>query len=892
MFRITDFIEFESNRAVCPSCEQQGKGRKKNLSLLESGAYKCHRGCSVEDIRNACKNPKPEENLPLPSAETKTVPKATTLSPQAVRQACDKLLDARNNDALGAARRWLMQKGITAHMINAYMLGTAKVKLGDKWALAVSIPIPNADKTAYWQKKRVAPWDEDIQKHPEYQAWKQFGVPQQTFFTHHPGATATHTWLCEGEWDAIRLGWEVKNSDLGASVAVACFTCGCSNVPPSGELSRLPGTVIIFYDRNDKPLPNGDLPGDVGAKKVATALGTRARIALVPMRADCTINGWDVSNALDARFTLTDFEQAASAAAKLPEPEPPPKPAKEPPELDLSALTKSRKGRLLETLRETYADRLKYNAMTKKVEMDGEEIEPDFIYFKLLESGLDVGSKEFAIDSFFYLAKQNQYHPVQDYLEGVYSTHSNAGQEILNTAAKRYLGTDDPLYQSMLKRTLIAAVARALNPGCKVDTALIFSGSQGARKSSFWESIAGDWFCDSLAATTGETDEKMKLYSGWIHEWAELEQIFKRKETSQVKAFLSARHDTFRAPWGRTAEKHARHSIIVGTTNEDDFLADPTGSRRYWIIPIKERINLELAQQERDLLWAAATHAYKHACETLKHNAFLAWILTPEEAKESERRNRYFQREDPWQDAIAEYVEFKTQVRVTDVLNEAIKLEISRQDRLAQMRVGDILKYLGWQKHHTNRGKVWRKGEEGSHVVTESLEQPNSGVIEGDYLDNLGSHKVVTVVTNNAVTTQGDHLNPVTTSNFEVVTAETRSSYGFEGDGDYLTTSEGNFDGFLNQCSTANINRLEWRNHVYRSGDKVIARMGATLQKLQWGTIQGKNSSSVFSPIMGGLHDGYRVKLVSGMSVPVAVCDLMPVDEFNRQMKGVEYASA
>ncbi|NET39903.1 MAG: AAA family ATPase, partial [Cyanothece sp. SIO1E1] len=95
-------------------------------------------------------------------------------------------------------------------------------------------------------------------------------------------------------------------------IAVACFTCGCSNVPSERELERLPGQVIIFYDRNEE----GDRPGAKGALKAAEQLGDRAQIALVPMPADCQVTGWDVSNALDAGFTLQDFERAAAQATR------------------------------------------------------------------------------------------------------------------------------------------------------------------------------------------------------------------------------------------------------------------------------------------------------------------------------------------------------------------------------------------------------------------------------------------------------------------------------------------------------------------------------------------------------------------------------------------------
>jgi hypothetical protein len=126
---------------------------------------------------------------------------------------------------------------------------------------------------------------------------------------------AEETWLCEGEWDAILLGWYVQEAEL--LIAVASFTAGCGNVPPQDQLDLLPGMVITFYDRNDKPLKNGDRPGEVGARKVALALGERARIGLVPMPEDCQVQGWDVSDALNQGYRVAAFLEAAKNAFKL-----------------------------------------------------------------------------------------------------------------------------------------------------------------------------------------------------------------------------------------------------------------------------------------------------------------------------------------------------------------------------------------------------------------------------------------------------------------------------------------------------------------------------------------------------------------------------------------------
>ncbi|NJR61896.1 MAG: AAA family ATPase [Cyanobacteria bacterium CRU_2_1] len=312
MFRITDFAEFTNGRADCPSCLNDGKkSGNRNLSLVPDtdGAYKCHRGCSPEQIREALGAPKAQI---IPAALARSEPaQKVTITPQKVREAHDRLKQESTH-----AKQWLIDRGITEEMAAHFRLGVVRAKVGDRHLPAVSIPIPTAQGTAYYQKKRVAPWLPESEQPPEYKKWSQYGIPALVWITHQPDHPQ-QTWLCEGEWDAILLGWAVRHSEFNHHIQVATFTCGCDTIPPQHELDRLTNDVIILYDRNDTPDKRGRIPGEEGAKKVATALGDRGKIALVPMSEDCDIQGWDVSNALLSGFTLEDFQIAASKAHRL-----------------------------------------------------------------------------------------------------------------------------------------------------------------------------------------------------------------------------------------------------------------------------------------------------------------------------------------------------------------------------------------------------------------------------------------------------------------------------------------------------------------------------------------------------------------------------------------------
>jgi hypothetical protein len=213
-------------------------------------------------------------------------------------------------------------------------------------------------------------------------------------------------------------------------------------------------------------------------------------------------------------------------------------------------------------------------------------------------------------------------------------------------------------------------------------------GKQGAMKSTFWRSLFGDeWFTDELG-DANEKDELMKLHRFWCLEWSEFETVYKRKDISSLKKFMTSTIDAFRTPYSRSVKEYPRRCILVGTTNEKEILSDPTGSRRFWIIPVTGYIPVELLDEERDRIWATAYALYK---------AGEKWWLTAEEATLQEEGNEDFQTQDPWEAVIAQYVQGKDAVTTTEIFNH-LEIEPVRQDVGLSKRIAAVLRRFGWER--------------------------------------------------------------------------------------------------------------------------------------------------------------------------------------------------
>ena len=57
--------------------------------------------------------------------------------------------------------------------------------------------------------------------------------------------------------------------------------------------------------------------------------------------------------------------------------------------------------------------------------------------------------------------------------------------------------------RAVTRKAFTAAVARAMEPGCKYDTMLILSGPQGIGKSTLLDRMSKGWFNDGIRTLSG-----------------------------------------------------------------------------------------------------------------------------------------------------------------------------------------------------------------------------------------------------------------------------------------------------------------------------------------------------------------------------------------------------
>ena len=202
------------------------------------------------------------------------------------------------------------------------------------------------------------------------------------------------------------------------------------------------------------------------------------------------------------------------------------------------------------------------------------------------------------------VARRYAFNPIRDYLLAL----KWDGVERLDNLFHTYFGCpDDEWHRKISRLWAISAVARAMDPGCQVDTCLIVEGPQGIGKTSAFRILGGEYSA-TVQVKIADRDSRMVARSNWINEAAELNAM-KSTSKESLKAFLTSTHDIYRVPYGIGPERFPRRCVYVGTTNEKQYLEDDTGNRRY--LPITAtHIDREALERDRDQIWAEATAAY------------------------------------------------------------------------------------------------------------------------------------------------------------------------------------------------------------------------------------------------------------------------------------------
>ena len=199
-------------------------------------------------------------------------------------------------------------------------------------------------------------------------------------------------------------------------------------------------------------------------------------------------------------------------------------------------------------------------------------------------------------DAMRIVLREHEYNPLMDLISSVQWDGENRIEHLLTHIMK----AEDTPYTREVSRLLIAGgIHRLVNPGCRFDEVPILTGDQMRGKSTFIEWLAVEKrFHGSTQNMTGDRDSIEKLSGCWIIEIPELTAI-RGTSVEKVKAFVSTAEDRYRLPYDRNVSTLPRGCIFIGTDNNERFLTDKTGNRRFYPVAVRSTI-VELTAHEAE----------------------------------------------------------------------------------------------------------------------------------------------------------------------------------------------------------------------------------------------------------------------------------------------------
>jgi hypothetical protein len=277
----------------------------------------------------------------------------------------------------------------------------------------------------------------------------------------------------------------------------------------------------------------------------------------------------------------------------------------------------------------------------------------------------------------------------------------------------RYMGCEDSFYHRAVSMYLWTALAgRCLDPGCQADMVPVFVSKQGTGKTSLVEALAPhpDMFAE-VSLEHRDVDLARTLRGKLVAEISELRGLAGR-ESEAIRAWITRKMEEWIPKYQEFATKYPRRFLPIGTANNEEFLADDEGERRWLPVRVgatdKAAIKADVQQ-----LWAEGIARWEAGG--------VHWEAAEELAREVHAE---FKVRDEWELVIEAWLAQDAMdsggggaprgdgyVRILDVLVSAIGMNVREITRRDELRVGRALRHLGYEKRvvrvGNKLGKYW-----------------------------------------------------------------------------------------------------------------------------------------------------------------------------------------
>ena len=231
-----------------------------------------------------------------------------------------------------------------------------------------------------------------------------------------------------------------------------------------------------------------------------------------------------------------------------------------------------------------------------------------------------------------------------------------------------------------LTKWLVAVVANAMDDReCRNHTCLVLTGEQGKFKTTFL-----DLFCPPALhgySYTGkiypqEKDTLTYIGQNFIVNIDDQLKALNKRDENELKNLITCPMVKYRMPYDKYVEEHPHLASFVASVNGNDFLTDPTGSRRF--LPF-EVLSIDINKAKAISMDTVYTEA-----KALLKSGFRYWFDDDEIAE------LYKASED-----------FQVQTAEMELLLRCFEKPTEDNPNCTYMTTTEIITYLGYYTHHS-----------------------------------------------------------------------------------------------------------------------------------------------------------------------------------------------
>ena len=329
-------------------------------------------------------------------------------------------------------------------------------------------------------------------------------------------------------------------------------------------------------------------------------------------------------------------------------------------------------------------------------------------------------SKDMVRDAFLMVAVENVFDSARQWAQGLVW---DGVPRVETFWADYYSVANTPYTRAVGLYTWTALAGRAVQPGVKVDMVPVLIGLQGEGKTTAVEALSpiDDAFVE-IDLGRKDDDIARSLRGKLVGEIAELRGLQSR-DAEGIKAWVTRRVEEWVPKYREFSTRFSRRLLMIGTGNENEFLDDPTGERR-WLPMEVGRVDVAGVRAVRDQLWAEGAVLFAAGGVQWRDAQTLAVA-----------EHAAFKVRDPWEGAIACWLKRDAMdaegghprgdqpVVIAEVLVSCLGLSVQKITRKEQLRVGSVLRALGYDKRDFRvDGRVLKRWVRDEHVENNMLD--------------------------------------------------------------------------------------------------------------------------------------------------------------------------